>query len=36
MIGKYTGSIDDKEELRAYLAKVMDYINELKERYALQ
>ena len=31
----YTGSIDDVQELDAYLARCMDWINELKVKYGI-
>ena len=33
MIEKYTGSVDDHDALKAYLAKVNEFITLLKEKY---
>ena len=35
LMDKYEGDVDDREALKAYLAEVMDFINYLKERYAV-
>lgn len=35
MLNTYKGNIDDQEALRAYLAQVLEWINELKERYEM-